>query len=164
MRIIRLFSCALIVLSVAAVAAAGQAAAPKPAVKPSHAAKAAAFALPDALMAKEKAIIAAVLAHDKAAFQKELTADAWLVDEAGYASLTEFLGAFDKMKGESATPSDMKVIVLNPSTALVTYKLDQKGSFDGHPWPPLVYATTTWVNHGGAWHAAFHQESTAAAH
>ena len=164
MRIIKLFSYAIVVMSVAAGAAAGQAASPKPAVNPSHAAKAAAFALTDALMAKEKAIIAAVVGHDKTAFQKELTADAWLVDEAGYASVADFLGAFDKMKAESATPSDMKVIMLNPSTALVTYKLDQKGSFDGHPWPPLVYATTTWVNHGGAWHAAFHQESTAASH
>ena len=87
-----------------------------------------------------------------------------MVDEAGYVSLADFLGAFDKMKAESATPSDMKVIVLNPNTALVTYKLDQKGSFDGHPWPPLVYATTTWVNHGSTWKAAFHQESTAATH
>ena len=164
MRMVKLSCYALVAMSVAAVAAAGQASAPTPAVKPAHAAKAAAFALPEALMAKEKAIIAAVVAHDKTAFQKELAPDASLVDESGYVSVADFLGAFDKMKAESATPSDMKVIVLNPNTALVTYKLDQKGSFDGHPWPPVVYATTTWVNHGGAWHAAFHQESTAAAH
>jgi len=25
-------------------------------------------------------------------------------------------------------------------------------------------AAAAWVNHGGAWHAVFHQESTAAAH
>ena len=160
----RLFSYALVGLCIAAVADAGQATAAKPAVTPSHAAKAASSAVSDALMAKEKVLIAAVLGQDKAAFQKILTADAWMVDEAGYVSAADFLGAFDKLKGETATPSDMKVIMLNPSTALVTYKLDQKGSFDGHPWPPVVYATTTWVNHGGAWHAAFHQESTAAAH
>ena len=164
MRIIKLFSYAIVVMSVAAVAVAGQATAPKPAVKPSHAAKAASSVVSDALMAKEKALIAAVLGHDKATFEKSLTADAWMVDEGGFVSVADFLGAFDKMKAESATPSDMKVTVLNPSTALVTYKMDQKGSFDGHPWPPVVYASTTWVNHGGAWHAAFHQESTAASH
>jgi len=164
MRIVRLVGCGLVAMSMAATAAAGQDAAAKAAPKAAHAAKAPSSALSDALMAKEKAIIAAVLAHDKAAFQKELTPDASLIDESGYMTLPDFLGAFDKMKGESANPSDMKVIVVNPSTALVTYKLDQKGSFDGHPWPPLVYATTMWVNHGGAWHAAFHQESTAASH
>ena len=162
MRMIRLFMCAVVVMSVAAVATAGQADTTK-AGKPAHAAKAASSAVSDALMAKEKAIIAAVLNHDKATFQKELTADSGMVDEGGYMTVTDFLAGFDKLKAESVTASDMKVIVLNPSTALVTYKLDQKGSFDGHPWPPVVYATTTWVNHGGAWHAAFHQESTAAA-
>src|SRR5262245_4321235 len=146
MRIVRLFMYALVVMSAATVAAAGQAAAAK-AAKPAHAAAGAMQAPADALIAKEKAIIAAVLGHDKAAFQKELAPSALLVDETGIVTLTDFLGAFDKMKGESATPSDMKVIMLNASTALVTYKLDQKGSFDGHPWPPVVYATTTWVNH-----------------
>jgi len=163
MRIARKLLCVFVVMSAAAVAAAGQAPAEK-AAKPAHAAKAASSAVADALMAKEKALIAAVLGQDKAVFQKALTTDAWMVDEAGYVSAADFLGAFDKLKGESATPSDMKVIMLSPTTALVTYKLDQKGSFDGHPWPPVVYATTSWVNHGGTWKAAFHQESTAASH
>jgi hypothetical protein len=161
---VRLVGCAFVAMSMTAMAAAGQDAAPKPAPKAAHAAKPSSSALSDALMAREKAIIAAVLANDKAAFQKELLPDALMVDENGYMTLADFMGVFEKMKGESATPSDMKVIVVNPGTALVTYKLDQKGSFDGHPWPALVYATTMWVNHGGAWHAAFHQESTAASH
>src|SRR5206468_10519615 len=133
----------VMVLSVAVLAAAGQAAAPKA----SQAVKGAGSALSEALMAKEKAIIAAVVAHDKAAFAKLLATDALMVDESGYMTVADFLQAFDSMKAESATPSDMKVLVLNPTTALVTYKLDQKGSFNGQPWPPLVYATTTWVNH-----------------
>jgi hypothetical protein len=154
-----LIGCTVVVLSVVAAAAAGQAAAPKVVDV-----KTAAPGLSDALMAKEKAIIAAVLSHDKAAISKSLTPDGWMVDEGGYVSVSDFLQAFDGMKAESATPSDMKVIVLDPNVALVTYKLDQKGSLNGQPWPPLVYATTTWVNHGGTWHAAFHQESTAAKH
>jgi hypothetical protein len=151
-------------MTVAVVSAAGQAPTPNPAAKPAHAANAASSAVTEAIMAKEKAIIAAVLSHDKATFQKDLMPDAVMVDQDGYVSVAAFLSGFDKMKGESATPSDMKVIVLNPATALVTYKLDQKGAFDGRPWPPTVYATTMWVNHGGTWRAAFHQESTAASH
>jgi uncharacterized protein DUF4440 len=157
MRMGTLIGCTVLILGVTVAGASGQATAPK-----APAAKSAAPALAQTLMAKEKAIISAVLAHDKAAFEKALSPDALMVDEAGYMSVGDSLKAFDGMKAESAVPSDMKVIMLDANAALVTYKLEQKGTFDGHPWPPLVYATTTWVNHGGAWHAAFHQESTAA--
>ena len=32
----------------------------------------------------------------------------------------------------------------------------------GQPLPAVTYVTTVWANHGGTWHAVFHQESTAA--
>ena len=48
--------------------------------------------------------------------------------------------------------------------SIVTYKAEQKGTFMGQPLPPLVYVSTIWANHGGTWHAVFHQESTAAKH
>jgi hypothetical protein len=65
---------------------------------------------------------------------------------------------------ESFKTSDMKVVTIGANTALVTYKLDEKGSIMGQPFPPVVYATTIWANHGGTWMAVFHQESTAAKH
>jgi hypothetical protein len=55
----------------------------------------------------------------------------------------------------------MKVIDIDANSAIVTYKSEQKGSFMGQPMPPVTYITTIWANHGGAWHAIFHQESTA---
>ncbi|HMB82233.1 MAG TPA: hypothetical protein VKI43_19290 [Vicinamibacterales bacterium] len=63
---------------------------------------------------------------------------------------------------ESYTMTDMKVATIDANAALVTYKLDEKGSFMGLPFPPVVDATTVWANHGGTWMAVFQQESTAA--
>src|SRR5215467_8381328 len=112
MGIGRVIGCTTLVLSVASIAPAGQAAAPKVAdVKK-------AMPVAEALMAKEKALIDAVLAHDKAAFTKALTPDALMVDESGYVSTADFLQGFESLKAESATASDMKVIILNPNVAL----------------------------------------------
>ncbi len=60
------------------------------------------------------------------------------------------------------TASDMKVLDVNANSQIVMYKLDQMGSCMGQPLPPVVYASTVWVNQGGTWQAVFHQESTAA--
>ena len=56
----------------------------------------------------------------------------------------------------------MKVVPIDATSGIVTYKLDQKGSFNGEPFQPTVYASTVWVNRSGKWVAAFHQESTPA--
>jgi hypothetical protein len=51
------------------------------------------------------------------------------------------------------TASDMKVMDVNATTKIVAYKLDQKGTFMGMPFPPTVYASTVWVNQAapGRW-------------
>lgn len=56
----------------------------------------------------------------------------------------------------------MKVIPIDANAAIVTYKLDQKGSYMGQTFPPTTYATTVWMNKGGKWWAIYHQESAAA--
>ena len=56
----------------------------------------------------------------------------------------------------------MKVVNIDANAALVTYKVDEKVSMMGQPFPPVVYSSTVWANHGGTWMAVFHQESTAA--
>jgi hypothetical protein len=119
----------------------------------------------DALMQRERALLQAVEKKDWTAFKKYVSADGWTIDENGAMSVADFLKMttdpkFDLMV--QMTASDMKVIDVDANSKLVTYKLDQKGSFMGQPFPPVAYATTVWVNHGGTWQALFHQESTAA--
>lgn len=114
------------------------------------------------LIAQEKVLLDSVVKHDVKAFSALIAPGAGSVDEGGYMPVADFIKIFDQAKLDSQTPSDIKVLSLGPTAAVVSYTLTQKGTFQGQPVPPMVYATTTWVNRGGKWLAMFHQESTAA--
>jgi len=117
------------------------------------------------LMQKEEAMLTSIVKKDWTTFKSLMLPDAWSLDENGAMSIADFLKMtadpkFDLSIQQKA--SDMKVIDVDATSKLVTYKLEQKGTMMGQPFPPVVYATTVWVNRGGAWKAIFHQESTAA--
>jgi hypothetical protein len=120
----------------------------------------------ETLMHHENDMIEKLQKKDFDGFQKYIMAGSWSVDETGYMSMDDFMKAVKDPKSnfswESYKISDMKVIDVDANAKLVTYKLDEKGSFMGQPFPPTVYATTVWAKHGGNWMAVFHQESTAA--
>ena len=122
----------------------------------------------DTLMHHEQTMLEALQKKDFAGFKKLIMAGSWSVDENGAATIEEFLKGLNDPKAnfsfESFKTSDMKVVNIDANTALVTYKLEEKGAFMGQPFPSIVYATTIWANHGGTWMAVFHQESTAAKH
>ena len=114
------------------------------------------------LIAQEKVLLESVVKHDVKAFSALIAPGAGSVDEGGYMAVAEFIKMFDQAKIDVQTPTDIKVLSLGPTAAVVSYTLNQKGTFQGQTVPPTVYATTTWVNRGGKWLAMFHQESTAA--
>ena len=120
----------------------------------------------DKLMANENKLIDAVRAKDVKAFSSLVKAGSWSIDENGPMPVDDFIKALGDPKAdvriEMLKASDMKVVDIDATAAIVMYTAEQKGSFMGMPFPPKVYATTVWANHGGAWHAVFHQESTAA--
>lgn len=120
----------------------------------------------DALMAKEHALIDAVKAKNAKTFSSMVKAGSWSVDENGFMVVDEFIKMLGDPKADikfdMITASDMKVVDIDATSAIVTYKTEQKGSFMGAPLPPVTYATTIWANQGGTWKAVFHQESTAA--
>jgi hypothetical protein len=120
---------------------------------------------PDMLMKREQAMLTAVEKKDWPAFKQIVTPTGWNVDENGAMGIAEFLKMTEDPKFDMTVQmkaSDMKVMDVNATTKIVTYKLDQKGTFMGMALPPTVYASTVWVNQGGTWRAAFHQESKAA--
>jgi hypothetical protein len=143
-----------VVLAVGVSAAFAQSAAKKPAETNGS--------ISSQLMANEQKVLDALKSKDAAGFSRLVVTDSWTVDENGPMKTAEFVKALPELKVESLKTSDMKVLSMSPTVSLVTYKLDQKGSFLGQAFPPVVYATTVWVNNGGAWRAMFHQESTAA--
>jgi len=122
-------------------------------------------AVSEALMRNEQMMLEALHKKDAAAFKKLVVAGTWAIDENGPAVVEEFLKALDDPKANFSfeyKTSDMKVVPVNATTSIVTYKLDEKGGMMGQPFPPVVYASTVWANRGGTWLAVFHQESTAA--
>jgi hypothetical protein len=128
--------------------------------------KAAKSSVSDLLMHHERALFETLQKEDFASFSAMVMPGSWSVDENGFMTIDEFLKMVKDPKAgfkyDSFQFSDMKVIALNPTASLVAYKLDSKGTFMGQAFPPTVYASTIWVNHGGTWHAMYHQESTAA--
>ena len=116
------------------------------------------------LMAAEHSVLDSVKTGDVKTFSRLVKAGTWGVDENGPSLVDDFIKAFKDVKVESMTASDMKVVPIDENAAIVTYKLEQKGTFQNMPWPPVVYASTVWMRQGGTWQAIFHQESTAAKH
>ncbi len=115
------------------------------------------------LTANEQKVQDALMKKDVAAFNRLVEADGWAVDETGYMKVADFVKSIPDLKLENARLEDVKVLPVSPTVSILTYKLNQKGTYQGQPVPPLVYATTVWVNRGGTWRAAFHQETTPAA-
>lgn len=119
-----------------------------------------------ALMAKENALLDAVKTKNVKTFSSMVAPGSWSVDENGLMTVDEFIKMLGDPKSdikiEMMKASDMKVVDIDATSAIVTYKTEQKGTFMGAPLPPVTYVTTIWANHGGTWRAVFHQESTAA--
>ena len=116
----------------------------------------------DKLTAAENKMLDDLTKHDKDAFFKWVAPGSWSVDEGGWTKIDDFGQMWDQVKISSSKTSEMKVIPINASSAIVTYKLQQQGTVGGQPVPPLVYATTVWALKNGKWVAVFHQESTPA--
>jgi hypothetical protein len=57
--------------------------------------------------------------------------------------------------------SDTKVVFPNKGTAVLTYKVTVRGSFQGQDISGVYYASSVWVNQGGKWLAILHTEAKA---
>lgn len=77
---------------------------------------------------------------------------------AGPSTLQQDIDTIDKLTIESFTIDDPKVTWATKDVAILRYKCDLKGSFDGKPFKP-VYATEVWVNRGGKWRILSYSET-----
>ena len=101
--------------------------------------------------------------HDTKPFKATLSADSIMISDMGVANkaaaLKDLEGTGCEVKSYELT--DMKVLFLNSSAALVTYKATQDGACGGQPLPSGVWASSAYVMRGGKWLAASHQETPA---
>ena len=70
--------------------------------------------------------------------------------QAGPSDLKQDIATIDKLNIESYSVDNAKVSKATKDVAILRYKCDLKGSFEGKTFGP-VYATEVWVNRGGKW-------------
>ncbi len=93
----------------------------------------------EAYKTRNVAAIKALSGEDYAAFT-----------QAGPSNLQQDIATIGKLTIESYTLDDPKVSKATKDVAILRYKCDLKGSFEGKPFK-AVYATEVWVNRGGKW-------------
>jgi len=94
------------------------------------------------------------------AAMKALTAEDYVSSPlTGPSNLQQDIATIDKLTIESYTIDDPKVSMVTKDVAILRYKCDQKGSFDGKPLISPVYATEVWVNRGGKWQIVSYSET-----
>ena len=79
---------------------------------------------------------------------------------AGPSNLKQDIDTIDKLTIESYTIDEPKVTWVTKEVAILRYKCNLKGSYDGKQFGP-VYATEVWVNRGGKWWIVSYQETPA---
>jgi|GEM_PF-2375272 competence protein ComGC len=90
---------------------------------------------------------------------KALTADEYVAHtQEGPSSLKQDIETIDKLTIEQFTIDEPKVTWVTKDVAILTYKCDLKGSYEGKPFKP-VYATEVWVNRGGKWRIISYTET-----
>ena len=78
--------------------------------------------------------------------------------QAGPSNLQQDLATIDKLIIESYTLDDPKVSKVTKDVAILRYKCDLKGSFEGKPFK-AVYAVEVWVNREGKWQIVSYSET-----
>ena len=93
------------------------------------------------------------------AAMKALTAEGYGSNAlTGPSNLQQDIATIDKLTIEAYTLDDPKVLKVTKDVAILRYKCDLKGSFDGKPLRP-IYATEVWVNRGGKWQIVSYSET-----
>jgi|SRR5678815_1918770 hypothetical protein len=114
--------------------------------------------LDQTIIGKSKEVWEAYKSRNVAAI-KALTGEDYVAyTQAGPSNLQQDIATIEKLKIESYTIDDAKVMKPTKDVAILRYKCDLKGSMDGKPFRP-VYATEVWVNRGGKWQIVSYSET-----
>jgi hypothetical protein len=114
------------------------------------------------IIATEKKLWEAWKNKDVKPFKANLTADSVMIGENGVSGKDDAVKELANMPCDvkSYELTDFKVTFLNSGTALLTYKGKAEGTCAGTA-IPTVWSSSVYVNRGGRWLAAAHQESPA---
>ncbi|HEX8719239.1 MAG TPA: nuclear transport factor 2 family protein [Pyrinomonadaceae bacterium] len=110
--------------------------------------------------AKERAVYDAIKAKNWDAFGAMLTDDFVIVSGGGVETKAGMLEGMKKYELTDYTITDARLVKVDADLAVITYTTTSKGTYDGKPAPDKpIRASSAWVNRGGKWLAAYHQET-----
>jgi Domain of unknown function (DUF4440) len=97
---------------------------------------------------------------DAKPFQLSLSSEGIMISEQGVGTKKDVVNMMSSMPCEvtSFTLTDWKLTMVDPNTAILTYKGAADGTCQGQP-IPTVWASSLWVNRRGRWLAFSHQET-----
>ena len=121
-------------------------------------AKNAGGSLDQMIVGKSKEVWEAYKTRNVAAIKALTAADYASNTLAGPSNLEQDIATIDKLTIESYTLDDPKVSKASNDVAILRYKCDLKGNYDGKKFGP-VYATEVWVNRGGKWQIISYSET-----
>lgn len=123
---------------------------------------------------RNKAIEAEIIAQERLAFeawknkdpkplQSSMLAESLSVFPAGIATKDQHikLSTDPSCIVKNYTLDNIKVTMLNNTTALMIYRYTQDTVCNGKPEPSPVWASTVYLKRGKKWYGAFHQETIA---
>jgi hypothetical protein len=114
------------------------------------------------IIANENAINAAFEKNDPAALQKNCLPEAFAVDASGAMAVAEMVKLLPEMKVAPGWKIDSsRFLWIDENTAVHAFRWTGKATAMGQPVPSPAWSSTVWVQRGGQWRAAFHQETAA---
>jgi hypothetical protein len=112
------------------------------------------------LEAKEHQVWDAIKAKNWDAFAALLADDFVIVGGDGVMTKAQMLGDMKKYDLTEYTLSDFHLTKVDADLVVLAYTASEKSTYDGKPSSGKpAYASSAWVNRGGKWLAAYHQES-----
>jgi len=115
----------------------------------------------EALIALEKQAWEAWKTRDGKFFQGLLSEESIGVGDSGVskkATIVKDIASSD-CDVRSYSLDIYELVMLDPNTAILTYKADQDATCKGKAVPAKVWASSVYVKRGGKWLSAFHQET-----
>ena len=112
----------------------------------------------EAIIEKEKAVWQSVQDKKIDAFRAFFDNDYHSAYAEGIFTIDQEVEAVRKTDLKSYSLSDTTVVLPDPDTAVLTYKVNAQGTQDGHDMSGTYNCATVWHKSGADWKAVFHTE------
>src|SRR6185436_2032788 len=114
--------------------------------------------LDKAWIEREKAVWETIKNKQFDTFRQYYTDDFRSVSEDGVHDIKQEMEGVRNVDLKSYALTDLKVLMPNKDTAILTFKVTVQGSYQGQDISGAYYASAVWVNQRGKWLAVFYTE------